>query len=280
MHLNMSMLSPDPYFLFVIPSGLTTYLNSVHGIDFPPNQHWFCAIAAAVLLPAGLSSTLFILGMTFERFYSIIRPHKAASFNTVKRAKITIVCIIIGSIFLNIPYLYAVTNVGRSCLVDQSETWKIVYHWLDYVVQFVIPFVSLLSMNSVIIHTLRKRSIFIMKPGVKLDQGQSQGQGQNQGQNFKIKTSEKQTYTILLLVAFSFFILSTPRYIFLLYDIFVDYSKTPEDYAGFYLFYNIMHKMIFTNNGINFFLYVISGKKFRNEVLQLFTCENKSDIFF
>ena len=39
-----------------------------------------------------------------------------------------------------------------------------------------------------------------------------------------------------------------------------------------------MYKMIFTNNGINFFLYVISGKKFRNEVLQLFTCENKSDV--
>ena len=33
--------------------------------------------------------------MTFERFYSIIRPHKAASFNTVKRTKITILIIVI-----------------------------------------------------------------------------------------------------------------------------------------------------------------------------------------
>ena len=35
-----------------------------------------CAIATAVLWAAGLASTLFILSMTFDRFYSIIRPHQ------------------------------------------------------------------------------------------------------------------------------------------------------------------------------------------------------------
>ena len=239
-------------------------------MDMPPNQRWFCAIATVVLWAAGLSSTLFILSMTFDRFYSIIRPHKAASFNTVKRAKITIVSIITGSILFNIPYFYAVTNVGRSCLADQSKIWQIVYHWLSYVVQFAIPFVSLLSMNSVIIHTLRKRSNLIMKPEVRSDQGH--------GQNSKIKTSEKQTYAILLLVAFSFFILITPLYVCLLYMRFVDFTKTPKSYAEFYLFYNIAHKMFFTNNGINFFLYVISGRKFRNEVLHLFKCKNNGDV--
>ena len=249
-------------FDMLILLGLTSYLKTVHGIDFPPNQHWFCAIATVVLWTASLSSTLFILSMTFDRFYSIIRPHKAASFNTVKRAKITIVFVVIISILYNIPFLYTVTNAGRSCVADRSDTWKIVYHWLNYVVQFVIPFVSLLSMNSVIILTLRKRSKFIMKLEVRSDQGQ--------GQNSKMKTWEKQTFAILLLVAFCFFILITPRYIFLLYTAFVDYSKTPASFAGFYLFYNIMHEMFYTNNGINFFLYVISGKKFRNEVLHLF----------
>ena len=189
-------------------------------MDMPPNQHWFCGIAMAVLWTAGLSSTLFILSMTFDLFYSIIRPHKAASFNTVKRAKITIISIILGSTLFNIPYLYAVTNVGRSCLADQNEIWQIVYHWLNYVVQFAIPFVSLLSMNSVIIHTLRKRSMFIMKPEVRSDQGQ--------GHNSKIKTSEKQTFAILLLVAFSFFVLITPLYVCLLYMMFVDFTRTPH----------------------------------------------------
>ena len=69
-----------------------------------------------------------------------------------------------------------------------------------------------------------------MKSEVRSDQGQGQSQGQNS------KTSEKQTYVILLLVAFSFFILITPIYIFLLYDIFVDFRETPKSYAEFIYF--------------------------------------------
>ena len=33
-----------------------------------------------------------------------------------------------------------------------------------------------------------------------------------------------------------------------------------------------MHKMYYTNNAINFFLYVISGQKFRNDLINLFKC--------
>ena len=41
-------------------------------------------------------------------------------------------------------------------------------------------------------------------------------------------------------------------------------------FAGYFLFYNIAHKMQFTNHGINFFLYVISGKKFGTDLRHLF----------
>ena len=85
-----------------------------------------------------------------------------------------------------------------------------------------------------------------------------------------LKSSEKQIFAILLLVAFSFFILVTPLYAFSLYSVIFDYTKTPERFAGFYLFNHIIQKMYFTNNAINFFLYVISGHKFRNDLLGLF----------
>ena len=268
-NLYFQMLS---FLISFATSGLATYLNSVHGIDFPPNQHWFCAIATEVLWSATMSSTLFILSMTFDRFYSIIRPHKAASFNTVKRARITIASVIIISILFNIPYLYAITYVDRNCLADQSKIWQAFYHWLNYVTQFAIPFVLLLCMNSVIIHTLRKRTMFVKKPNLRSNEGQ------DRDHNSKIKTSDKQTYAILLLVAFSFFILITPLYVCLLYMAFVDFTKSPKRYAQFYLFYNTAHKMFYTNNGINFFLYVISGRKFRNEVLQLFKCKNDGNV--
>ena len=111
---------------------------------------------------AGLASTLFILSMdVLIVFYSIIRPHKAASFNTVKRAKNHYY---INSYFqcfhFNIPPLFVITNGGRECVPDLSNLAKTFYFWVYYVItvsSFLLCF--LLVMNSAVIHTLRTRLI-------------------------------------------------------------------------------------------------------------------------
>ena len=48
---------------------------------------------------------------------------------------------------------------------------------------------------------------------------------------------------------------------------------TPRMFAGYYLFYHVSQKMLLTNNGINFFLYITSGQKFRTDLLKLFQCK-------
>ena len=239
-----------------------TYLNTVVGVHFPPNQHWFCCIATTVRWASSMSSMLFILSMTFDKVFGIIKPHKAASFNTVKRAKIIIILIVIVSCLFNIPYLFTITTSGLQCVMDLTKFENKFYFWLTCVVQFVIPFILLLSMNSVIIHTLRIRSQSNML--MSTDQGQ--------GQNRQTKGSETQIFAILLLVAFGFFVLITPLYAFNVYVSVFDYSKTPQRFAFFYMFYEIVVKMYYTNNGINFFLYVISGPKFRTDLMKLFQC--------
>ena len=100
----------------------------------------------------------------------------------------------------------------------------------------------------------------------------NQGQGQSQGQNTQSRNTETQVFAILLLVAFGFFVLITPLYAFNVYVSVFDYAKTPQRFAFFYMFYEIVVKMYHTNNGINFFLYVISGRKFRNDLMNLFKC--------
>ena len=258
-------------------AALMTYFNSVHGLQFPPDQHWFCAIATTVLWAATLSSTMFILSMTFDRVYSIIRPHKAASFNTVKRAKTTTISIIIFSCLFNIPYLFVVTNNGFECVALLNTIGGKLFFWVSYLIQFFVPFVSLLSMNSILIHTLRKRYLQKIasveaqcRNNQILCQLQTEGQALCQGHIFRYKHTDKQVCVIPLLVAFSFFVLISPFYAFLLYSETVDFTKSPAAFAQFFLFYQIMHKMYYTNNAINFFLYVISGKRFRRDLVNLF----------
>ena len=208
--------------------------------------------------------------MTFERFYSIIMPHKAASFNTVKRAKITILCIIVLSILFNIPHVYITRENDRTCIpfgkaIDTGVGQF--YYWVSLVVNFALPFVLLLSMNCVIIHTIRQRS------GHNLSRSVTQGQGHGD----KIKNSEMHIFVILLLVTFGFLILVTPSYILFVYVMFIDYTKSAQAFAGFTFFYSVSQKTYYLNYSINFYLYVLSGNKFRTDLATLLKAARCSD---
>ena len=84
--------------------------------------------------------------------------------------------------------------------------------------------------------------------------------------NSKTKNSDRQVFVILLLVTFAFLILTTPSYLLFLFIMVVDFHKTPQRYVTYYLLVNVGHKLHTTNHGINFFLYVVSGQKFRTDL--------------
>ena len=253
-------MSAKFFFVFFVLLGFSRYLNMAHGINFPPNQFWYCTLAITINWMAQMCSTLFILNMTFDRCCSILRPHKAASFNTVKRAKIAILCCIVFSILYNSPHLFISSDQGGQC-VPYGNAMKLVigkfYYWLSYGVNFGFPFILLLIMNSFIIHTLRKRST------LNLNQGQSEGQRE-------VKKSDSQIYVTLLLITFGYLIFITPAYMMFLYTHLVDYEKSAYRFAGFHLFFSVVQKALYTNYAINFFFYVLSGSKFRIDLLRLF----------
>ena len=251
----------------------------------PPGSFLYCTLWITTAWASSLCSTLFILSMTFERFYSIIRPHKSASFNTVKKAKTTIICIVIFSIFFNIPHLKTTLQVNKQCVPFGRSRENLegqVYYWLSLIINFFLPFVLLLTMNTVIIHTLRTRLRF--NNVAKSPQGQSQGQGQDQdeGRSSKIKSAERQIYITLLSVTFGFLILNAPGYSFFVYVMYKDFRTPPSAYAEYYLFNNAARQAYYTCYGINFFLYVISGRKFRVDLMKLFQCgrDSPSDASF
>ena len=207
-----------------LSTGLTIYLSMAHRINLPPNHYWSCRLAITSSSMSSLCSILFILNMTFERFYSIIRPHKAASFNTVKRAKITIMCIVIFSILYNIPHLFITSNQKHICVPYGSASGPMgqFYYWLSFVIHFALPFISLIIMNSVIIRAISK-SLKVKGKQIKGAQGQGQ-----------IKISETQVYATLLLVTFAFLTFATPAYIFFFYVMFFDYTESAYRFAGFH----------------------------------------------
>ena len=172
----------------------------MYGLAMRDSPSVFCEPVSTILFMSSMYSTLLILSMTFDRFYSIISSH--------------------GEL----------------------------YYWPSFILNFVLPFCCLLIMNSFIIHALRKR--YLKFTAKKMS---NEGQGQDGGQSSKNGASERQIYVILLLV--------TPyMYVLVLHILSVDYNKSAYSYAAYYLSYQIVQKSYFTNYGINFFLYVTSGK--------------------
>ena len=226
-----------------------------------PHVRRACAIIGASFFAGAMCSAHLIVFMTFERFYSIILPHRAASFNTVKKAKMIIACVFLFGFTYNIPYLFITDNDNRYCIVNNDiahSTEGQLYYWMHFTIGFAIPFVSLIIMNTVI---LQRRSQWATS--------QSQGQGQNQGQS--TKSQERQIYTVLLLVTFAFLILSTPFYAVHLWVNFAE-ASSPQFFAAYQFLFITAAALFFTNNGINFFLYVMSGKKFRIDLMKVFSC--------
>ena len=237
-----------------------------------PNHRWYCLLHVFLDHSGCLGSNYLLIAMTFERFYSIIKPLKAASVNTVRRARIIIICICLLSLSYCIPYLFISGYIGKVCVSNLTASYSVVglmYSWMIENVTYLVPFVSLLVMNSVIIHTLRNRLKVIGSVG--------QSEGQSEGQNMKSNHSEKQIVTMLLLVTCVFLILNIPARALKFYRRFVS-GHSAYYHAGLHLFYQIGNKSNVTNHGINFFLYAMSGQKFRTDLKNMFCSKQSSRI--
>ena len=86
-----------------------------------------------------------------------------------------------------------------------------------------------------------------------------------------MKSAENQLTIMLLLVTTLFFILLCPTYFRFIYLLFAN-RDTPLAYAISMIFFQVTYKLYASNGAINFFLYCISGKKFRNDLKEILCC--------
>ena len=118
-------------------------------------------------------------------------------------------------------------------------------------------------MNSIIIYTLRKRS------KSKILKSSRSIQREIEIQNLKKQHSEKQVFTMLLLVTFTYLIFTITMRAFVFYGNFYT-GNTATYHAGLHLIHQVGTQAFYTNHAINFFLYVLSGRKFRTDLMNLF----------
>ena len=187
----------------------------VHLVGFLQLHKWNpmeCEFVVFVSLFALQNCTYLVLAMTVDKYIAIKWPHKAASYSAPRKAKIIAIGLYTCVFIYNIPHFFLSGIIGGQCMaLGISSLFSRVYSWLSFVLNAIIPFISLIHMNFVIVKTVRNsRKMF-------------RSNDANTGMKARKKTmksAENQLTIMLLLVTTLFLILLCPTYFRYIYLVF------------------------------------------------------------
>ena len=122
-----------------------------------------CNIMSYLFGANSFVSMLLIFAMTVDRFLAIRFPFKARELCSAYRAKVAMVTIIVVSLLYTLPYYFTAQLIMevRTCVaVNTTDIYSTIYNWVNIFLGSIVPFFGLLTMNAVIIATVRRRGNF------------------------------------------------------------------------------------------------------------------------
>ena len=241
-------------------------------------QNWNpleCHIKAFLTAVTLINATFQVLAMTVDKYIAVKWPHKAAVYNTPRRALITSIVIYICVVSYNIPNIFISTLIGNECIgYAKGGAITKVYSLFAFSTNGVLALILLSYFNCVIVQTVRQSRTLFQNNGTSIDGKSPTINNTNQRRQKSMESVENQLTVMLLLVTTLFLILMIPVQLRVLYLLFVTVD-TPFQYAYVKLLFQVTHKLYNTNSGLNFFLYCLSGRKFRNDLKELLCCSGR-----
>ena len=203
-----------------------------------------------------------IVLMTLDKVIAIKIPHKSALLCTAKRAILLSVINFFIMVVFYLPFLDFSKAIGNDgCARYMKKDWYVtIYSYLSLAMNPITPVIMLLIMNSFTIRAVWK--------------SKRMRSGNQTGDQTKTKSTEVQLTVMLILVSFTFIILILP---FEIRELYTSKAKTPQQVALFTFLFDVTYELTNVNYGINFYLYLISGTKFRRDLLNLLGIRSRLD---
>ncbi len=236
---------------------------------------WTCKINLYLLHASALCSYWLVMFCTFDRLIAVCYPFRAKQWLSPKKTTIycTLLCGIVYAAFSYQLVTRGNQNIergGRNITVNCGYTSPAhEYHtkrfegWPYVSVFFFLPIVIIIITNVVIMRGIRKHEAF--------KKHSTQPQASTQRSNKQMRS-----LTIMLMVCcIALVVLTTPNCI--------THALLPEilDLTNFkelilYAICRIITTSINNlNHAVNVFLYILSGTRFREELIQMFSCKTK-----
>ena len=245
--------------------------------DFPlHNAHNVtCKLSAVIIYVSGTVSVWLLAVMTLQRAASVLWPHRVNIMFTLKTAKRYTIGIVSIIFFLSSHFFYGavLTPVYNGsdyiCLYpklapEYNFFRDFIWTWIDALIFSLLPFAILISSNSVLIW---KVSDSVRKARATLASGQSD--------QLSSRTKKASSLTVtLIVVSVVFFLLTGPMSLYLIIvPLVIDMEKQSEKEGRIIdLIYWLLTLMWYSNSAVNFYLYCLTGTKFRADTRKMLTC--------
>ena len=99
---------------------------------------------------------------------------------------------------------------------------------------------------------------------------QIQTRSKSQIRSKPMSLKDRNAIVTLLVISVAFLLLVAPYYVRIALFAMTNRTRTTSVNADYMLLFHVSQKLYYTNNAVNFFLYCVSGTKFRNDLARLF----------
>ncbi|XP_076435146.1 uncharacterized protein LOC143274989 [Babylonia areolata] len=245
----------------------TIFFLAHKGFSWPPSYFKLslsCSVPYFVWNMSAITSAWFLVAMTYQRVISVIAPHRVGILCTMRRGKIIVAIITFLSFAMNVQVFFTWTyrpDYGE-CYYrpEYFEAVKVYFNFQVWAFYSILPFLFLVIGNSILIWQVIKSSQISLKMRGKVDQ-------QSTSKSGKIHSMS----VTLIVISVVYLVFTLPDCI---YDTFFE-AQHYEISDGM----SELVKTIVTLGWIfvtasNFYLYLLSGRKFRQETKRYLFCQD------
>ncbi|KAL8600202.1 hypothetical protein ACOMHN_062492 [Nucella lapillus] len=255
---------------------LREWVRHLINVDVRNVHALICKLHKWLMYSVATTSAWLVTCVTVQRTMAVLWPHRMRMVWTVRRTWIVIISLAFTA-FTYHSHLLQGLRISRENKCDSGPGvyeyfYRNVFMWVDLCVSNIFPCVCLFTCDIILSLRLFKATSVTSMATHAISNVQSTHS------NARRKIASRTTVMVLALSC-TFLVLTVPVYVFYVIwykDVHIHITKTPDMLARMKLASTVTHLLWYTNSAVNFFLYCLTGTKYRKEFLRWITCTEHS----
>ena len=248
------------------------WIQFTFGFNLTAQNDALCKLILFLLYVSGVLSAWTLVAMTAQRAVCVLWPHRANVLCTVGKSKAIVVLMVLFITIIHTHIIYGMRigmRDGRTkCLLhrDYAPFFREIWSWADVLIFSLLPWLCLAVSNSLLVWKLR---LSLREAKLSLGSGQAD----------RINDRKKKATSIsitLIAVSTAFIVLTFPMSFYLIINfVFWIINGSVVELRSlrvFYYIHQISYPLWYANSCINFYVYCLTGSKFRREAKQILRC--------